>query len=213
MKICSVEGCGRKHEAKGLCSKHYQSRRYTQIPEVRERILAHGKAYHQRPEVKEHRKEYCQRPDVSVKIKAKYKEYSKDYWHRPYVKERKRAWDKLYFNNPENILKRRKIQKGSETRKKEKALNHYGHKCACCGENKTEFLTFDHANNDGYQHRKIIGSSTRIYNWLIKNNFPEEPKIQLLCWNCQEAKADYGYCPHKTLYTSSIPNDETKLRR
>jgi hypothetical protein len=22
-KICSIEGCGRKHKAKGLCRKHY----------------------------------------------------------------------------------------------------------------------------------------------------------------------------------------------
>ena len=28
MKICSVEGCGRKHEAKGFCIKHYCEQPY-----------------------------------------------------------------------------------------------------------------------------------------------------------------------------------------
>ena len=32
-RTCSVEGCGRKHKAKGLCDLHYRQRRYEANPE------------------------------------------------------------------------------------------------------------------------------------------------------------------------------------
>lgn len=39
----------------------------------------------------------------------------------------------------------------------------YGGRCACCGEATPEFLSIDHVNNDGAQHRREIngGGSTR----------------------------------------------------
>jgi len=83
---------------------------------------------------------------------------------------------------------------------KTKVISHYGGKCACCGEGRIQFLTIDHVNNDGAEHRKQISSckgGSRFYQWLIKNNFPEEPKLQLLCWNCNLAKKIYGICPHQ----------------
>lgn len=80
-------------------------------------------------------------------------------------------------------------------------LDHYGHKCACCGETTYEFLAIDHINNDGYAHRREIfggnsgkGSKSMCV-WLIKNNFP--PGFQLLCHNCNMAKGFYGACPHQ----------------
>lgn len=35
MRVCSVEGCGRKHEAKSLCSKHYQAHKAATDPNRR----------------------------------------------------------------------------------------------------------------------------------------------------------------------------------
>ena len=79
--------------------------------------------------------------------------------------------------------------------------------CACCGETQIEFLTIDHINNDGKQHRKNIGipgGGPRFYRWLIKNNFPDNPQLQILCYNCNLAKGHLGYCPHKVKTTEEL---------
>lgn len=68
--------------------------------------------------------------------------------------------------------------------------------CACCQETTFEFLTIDHINNDGAQHRKSINHSN-IYVWLRKNNYPSG--FQVLCMNCNFAKGKYGMCPHQKL--------------
>lgn len=68
-------------------------------------------------------------------------------------------------------------------------------KCACppCGEDDVKFLTIDHINGGGQAHRKDTHKS--VYRWLRKNNYP--PGFQLLCWNCNCARAQYnGICPH-----------------
>ena len=70
-------------------------------------------------------------------------------------------------------------------------IDAYGGVCACCGEYRYEFLALDHVNNDGAAHRKEVGD---VYKWAIKTKFP--PSLQLLCHNCNMAKAIYGHCPH-----------------
>lgn len=76
-------------------------------------------------------------------------------------------------------------------------LEHYGNKCICCGEIRPEFLAVDHVNNDGAQQRKRLGGATGVsfYNWIISHNYPDD--LQLLCHNCNQAKAFYGQCPHE----------------
>ena len=77
-----------------------------------------------------------------------------------------------------------------------KVLSHYSNgdkKCACCGEGAYEFLSIDHINGGGSQHRKSLGSKY-IYSWLIKQSYP--PGYQVLCHNCNMAKSFYGACPH-----------------
>lgn len=77
-------------------------------------------------------------------------------------------------------------------------LQHYSTEipfCTCCAEKNLEFLALDHINGGGTQHRKKIGNGTRVYTWLIKNNFPSG--FQVLCHNCNMAKAFYKTCPHK----------------
>jgi hypothetical protein len=78
-------------------------------------------------------------------------------------------------------------------RRREKVISHYGKKCKCCGETEMKFLTIDHINNDGAEHKRSIGG-VDLYNWIIKNNFPDT--FQVLCWNCNCAKGKYGVCPH-----------------
>lgn len=82
-----------------------------------------------------------------------------------------------------------------ERRLEQKKLvyDHYGRACACCGETEPAFLTIDHVDGGGGEHRKKIGA--RIYDWLIKNGFPAG--FRVLCYNCNCARGHYGSCPHE----------------
>lgn len=74
-------------------------------------------------------------------------------------------------------------------------FDHYGQKCNCsCGCNVTNpnHLTLDHIENNGAEHRKQVGKSEFFYRWVIKNNFPDD--LQILCFNCNCAKSNYGGC-------------------
>lgn len=68
-------------------------------------------------------------------------------------------------------------------------LDHFGSRCAYCGEEREFFLTVDHVNDDGVEHRKEVGGG-RLYRWLVAENFP--PGFQILCYNCNGAKAKMG---------------------
>lgn len=92
---------------------------------------------------------------------------------------------------------------------KEQVFEHYGLKCSCqkCPnpEPGLAFLTIDHVKNDGAEHRK---TTSFLYPWLVKNNFPEG--FQTLCWNCNCAKGiNLGVCPH--LENRRIVEHKTKL--
>lgn len=76
------------------------------------------------------------------------------------------------------------------------ALAHYGNACACCGETLEAFLCIDHVNGDGEKRRKYLDRNhTAIYGWLQKHNYPDD--FQILCYNCNHAKAKRGVCPHQ----------------
>lgn len=75
-------------------------------------------------------------------------------------------------------------------------VNHYGGKCACCGESELDFMAIDHINNDGNEHRKTIGSGGRLHAWLRREGFPEG--FQVLCHNCNFSKhLNNGVCIHQ----------------
>ena len=85
---------------------------------------------------------------------------------------------------------------------RQEVLDHYGNKCACCGETMPEFLSIDHIHGGGNGHRKSLEENgmkkhhgTGFYKWLIDNNYPDG--FQLLCHNCNFAKGHYGKCPHE----------------
>jgi len=66
-------------------------------------------------------------------------------------------------------------------------------KCACCGSTYTEFLTLDHINGDGAQHRREL-KGRRVYRWVKAHDYPSG--FQVLCMNCNFAKGMFGFCPH-----------------
>ncbi len=78
--------------------------------------------------------------------------------------------------------------------------------CACCGENLIEFLTLDHINGDGANHREMVSGRKRtakygmdLYHFLYARNFPDKDKLQVLCYNCNCAKRTDLVCPHQKL--------------
>jgi len=73
-------------------------------------------------------------------------------------------------------------------------LTHYGLVCACCGETELTFLTIDHINGGGNEHRRQLGH-THVYDWLRANRYPKG--YQTLCFNCNSAKSIQGICPHQ----------------
>lgn len=120
------------------------------------------------------------------------KSYQKEYYKRN--KERLKAKARAYYHS--HRVEVRIGQKDYQTRLRVDAIEHFGGKCACCGETEPDFLAIDHINNDGAEHRKEIGSDGRaLYLWLRRNNYPEG--FQVLCHNCNMAKGLYGICPHQ----------------
>jgi hypothetical protein len=78
---------------------------------------------------------------------------------------------------------------------RQQAIDAYGGRCVCCGENERAFLVFDHVNDDGAVHRKEVNSGLMPW-WLARENYPDT--IQLLCANCNTAKQYApGGCPHQ----------------
>jgi adenylate kinase family enzyme len=84
---------------------------------------------------------------------------------------------------------------------KAEVVEHYGGFCTCCKENQIEFLTIDHVDGGGNEHRRIekVGSGGSFYSWLKRNSFPTG--FQVLCWNCNAAKGANGCCPHNSSCT------------
>jgi len=65
-------------------------------------------------------------------------------------------------------------------------LSNYGGSCSVCGITDPAFLTIDHINNDGSDQKFSDPSSRHLYDWLIRNNFPQG--FQALCWNHNHLK-------------------------
>jgi hypothetical protein len=75
------------------------------------------------------------------------------------------------------------------------ALTHYSAgqpACACCGDTHIEFLAVDHINGGA---RTQGNSGTRLHRWLKTHGYPDG--FRVLCHNCNQALAFYGYCPHQ----------------
>lgn len=81
-------------------------------------------------------------------------------------------------------------------RKKRLVFEHYGLSCECCDESNYGFLSIDHIDGCNKAQRKLEGSGSRLYGYLIKNNFPAG--YRTLCFSCNLGRAiNGGICPHK----------------
>lgn len=132
---------------------------------------------------------------MPLKDPEKRKEYQKLYRRRPEEKAKRAERSKQErLEDPSRIQKNIKAYK---VRLKAEVFAAYGNKCSCPGCNIADprFLTLDHVNNDGAQHRKKVKSGTQVLLWAKRNNFP--PSLRLMCWNCNCARQwNDGICPH-----------------
>lgn len=71
----------------------------------------------------------------------------------------------------------------------------YGGRCACvaCPERNSAFLTLDHIQGDGKEHRARVGSHS--YADLRRKGWPQDG-YRLLCWNCNAMTRNGKRCPH-----------------
>lgn len=97
------------------------------------------------------------------------------------------------FRDKENLrnIERRKALKD------EVYAAYGGYTCACCGEDEELFLSIDHINNDGAEHKREHNLQTgeQMYRWIRRHGFPVG--FQVLCMNCQWGKRNNnGVCPH-----------------
>lgn len=76
------------------------------------------------------------------------------------------------------------------------ALSSVGLECVCCKETQLEFLSLDHINGGGRQHRKSVGDSQKLYRQILTSS-EIKSLFQTLCHNCNLAKGFYGTCPHQ----------------
>ncbi len=127
--------------------------------------------------------------------KPKWVEYREK--HKIYL----RKWRK------ENRSKFKEGQQRSIEKTKLEVFSHYSKgkpRCACCGEDGMRFLTVDHIDGNGAEHRRTIARGRKVKGmsgsgrvwWLKQNGFPKG--FQILCANCNFSKRTNKYCPHQT---------------
>ena len=98
-------------------------------------------------------------------------------------------------------------QQKYQRERKQQVFDHYGAECECCSESQIEFLTLDHPNDDGAEHRAKVGAGQKLYGWLIKNEFPKDYELRTLCFNCNQGRrVNGGVCPHKMLMENKNDN-------
>lgn len=99
---------------------------------------------------------------------------------------------------------------------KHQVMDAYGGRCACCGEEELTFLTIDHIDGNGAEHRRklaeenggqqVAQAGARTYRWLRDNGFPSG--FQVLCANCNCGKHwNRGICPHQEM-REALPSSQ-----
>lgn len=110
----------------------------------------------------------------------------------------------FYADNPAEHTREKQRQREYRESVKQQVFDYYGEYCACCGEAERIFLTLDHINNDGAQHKRELSKQAnarsvgadKLWRAIIKDGFPNS--YQILCYNCNCGKRDNGgICPHQ----------------
>ena len=120
--------------------------------------------------------------------------------------QKKNAYNREYRlkriseGNPLKVYNPVKHKKYSRNIKLETLKAYGGIICKCCGEDNVQFLTLDHVNNDGKHNRNPKSSLAWSYSSLRAKGFPNNPPLQVLCYNCNNGKrVNNGVCPHQDI--------------
>lgn len=118
--------------------------------------------------------------------------------------ERNRQWKEA------NALRYRSQQNDYRRAQRERVfldvLAHYGGACACCGERERYFLTLDHIDGNGWQHRRQVGK-TDMWKWAHANGYPSI--FQVLCLNCNAGRyRNGGRCPHEDQRAAGVEESD-----
>jgi hypothetical protein len=157
---------------------------------------------------------------VPWKDRSKAQDYNRQYYlaHKPDFREagrRRRAtpeyrtWQRGYYRrnrkrmlakNRARYARHREAMRAKTQALKLEVLTQYGGgppRCACCSEATLDFLSIDHINGDGNQHRRALNirGGEAFYKWLRRTGWPIG--FQVLCMNCNFAKSKLGACPHQ----------------
>jgi hypothetical protein len=145
-------------------------------------------------------------PDLSQCTRC-HQQYHPRSWHQKYCqacqKIKAKEWtESAIAKRPEYYrVKNREDARRHRMAVRLRALGNYSNQtfaCACCAESERDFFTIDHIKGNASSQSKALGiprSSYRLYEWLIRNQFPAG--YQVLCMKCNMAKGHYGICPHK----------------
>lgn len=80
-------------------------------------------------------------------------------------------------------------QKNYRYKKKFIIIAHYSMGEMCCRNcrfNNIKALQVDHIKGNGAEHRRTFKYSSQLYEWIVKNDFPDG--FQILCANCNTVK-------------------------
>jgi hypothetical protein len=145
------------------------------------------------------RNEWLKRKDIKDPTYKAKRRLSSAKWARTHREQINRNFRKRYKALYE--VNRPRYKKAAK-KHKEKMINEfflrYGNSCFCCGETNRLFLTIEHLNGDGAQHRKRLGreSADSIIRDIKKQGWPDG--YATLCMNCNFAKwRNNGICPHE----------------
>lgn len=143
----------------------------------------------------------------------KMSKYNKEYYKEYYKKHRERLlakslkWGSSHKKERHEYYIKHKLhysewQLAYYQKNKQAVFSHYSNpiECACCKEKEPAFLCIDHINGGGYQHCSGRGGY-RLYDWIVKNNFP--PIFRVLCYNCNQAVSRGKICPHQKSETKT----------
>ena len=110
-------------------------------------------------------------------------------WKEKFAASRRKKIHEWQKGNPSKM---REYRAADRRKLKDRVFDYYGRSCVCCGEVRQEFLTIDHVDGGGREHRRKINND--LYRWLVKKTFPKG--FQVLCMNCNFAKRESKECPH-----------------
>ena len=115
-------------------------------------------------------------------------------WNCNHLKEVKRK--KKYHSQSKRAISTRKMRSNLKKEVYSKYCSYRKIKCSCCGFRNIDALTLDHIDGRmNTPHDKNLGG-TWLQRYLKNNEFPDID-IQVLCFNCNSAKANSGKCPHQ----------------